>query len=80
MAEVPSCPNSVKGNGCWKSDVRLVNETPDAWAFKCLTCRVLFVVSKDGVREKSKFDLAVQRRKQAEEEYERRMKKKRIFV
>ena len=80
MAEIPNCPNSVKGNGCWKSNVVLSKETPDAWVFGCLTCRVIFVVSKDSIRDKSKFDLAVQRRQQAEEIYQERMKRKRYFT
>jgi hypothetical protein len=80
MAKVPDCPNSVKGNGCWKSDVILVNETADAWVFKCRTCTCLSVVSKDGVRERSQFELAAQRKQQAEEEYREKMKKKRIFA
>ena len=80
MSAIPECVNYVKNGGCWKSDVILEKESPDAWAFRCRTCRLLFVVSKDGVRDKSKFELAAQRRKQVEEEYERRMKKVKIFT
>jgi hypothetical protein len=80
VSAIPNCPNSVKGNGCWKSDVHLVKETEDAWAFKCKTCAVLFVVSKDGVRERSQFDLAAKRRREVEEMYQERMKRRKIFV
>lgn len=80
MANIPECVNFVKKGGCWKSDVVMEKETPEAWSFRCRTCRLLFVVSKDSIRDKSKFELAAQRRKQAEEEYERRMKKRKYFV
>jgi hypothetical protein len=80
VAEIPQCVNFVKQGGCWKSDVILEKESPDAWAFRCKTCRLLFVVSKDGIRDKSKFELAAKRRKEAEGIYQERMKRKKIFA
>jgi hypothetical protein len=80
MAQIPECVNFVKKGGCWKSDVILERETPEAWSFRCRTCRLLFVVSKDGVRDKSQFELAAKRKKEMEEAYEARMRKKKYFV
>jgi hypothetical protein len=80
VAEIPACPNSINNGGCWKSDPKIQKETDDAWAFRCATCTCLYVVSKDGVRDKSKFDLAVRRKKELEEEYARRMKRSKIFA
>ena len=80
MAAIPNCPNSVKGNGCWKSAVRLVKETAEAWSFRCDTCTCLFVVSKDGVRDRSQFELAAKRKKEAEEIYQERMRRRKIFA
>ena len=79
MAEIPNCPNSVNHGGCWKSDVFIEKEAEDAWSFRCRTCRVLFVVSKDGVRDKSKFDLAAKQRKHLEEQYAERMSRSKTF-
>lgn len=79
MANVPQCPNSVKGNGCPKSNPVIEKEGDDFWSFRCLTCKVVYVVSKEGIRDKSRFENAVKLRKQAEEEYQRRMKKVKIF-
>lgn len=69
MADIPLCANSVKG-GCKKSNVRLINETNEGWVFQCQTCECIQVVSKDGVRERSKFENA----KKRQEEEVRRMK------
>jgi len=80
VSAIPECVNFVKKGGCWKSDVILERETPEAWSFRCRTCRLLFVVSKDGIRDKSKFELAAQRKKEAEEAYEARMRRKKIFA
>jgi len=80
VSQIPECVNYVKKGGCWKSDVVLENETSDAWAFRCRTCRLLFVVSKDGVRDKSKFEIAAKRRQQAEEEYREKMRRRKIFA
>jgi len=78
-APIPPCRNS-HGGGCWKSDVRLVNENSEAWVFQCQTCRCLQVVSKDGVRDRSNFENARLRKEQEEDRVRRWEKRKRIFV
>ena len=69
MADIPPCANSVKGN-CRNYEVKLVNETDEGWVFQCQNplCKCLQVVSKDGVRERSKYENA---RKRQEEEVRR---------
>lgn len=80
MAAIPECVNYVKKGGCWRSDVVLEQEGPEHWSFRCRTCRLLFVVSKDGVRDRSQFEVAAQRRKQVEEEYQRRLSRRKFFT
>lgn len=79
MADIPQCVNFIQKGGCWKSDVFIEKEAEDAWSFRCRTCRLLFVVSKDGVRDKSKFDLAAKQRKNLEEQYAERMRRSKTF-
>jgi len=80
MAEIPFCARSIKNRGCEKSDVRLTGETEDAWVFQCFSCKAVQVVSKDGVRDKNKFELAAQRKREAEEIERIRRSKKTIFA
>jgi len=79
MSEIPKCANSVKGNGCTYSDVRLLNETEEAWVFKCHTCELIQVVSKDGIRDKSRFESAAKRRQEAIEMQQRWEKRRKYF-
>jgi hypothetical protein len=80
LPNIPDCPNSVKGNGCTKSDPVLEKEGDDFWSFRCRSCKVIYVVSKDGVRERSQFELAAKRKREAEEAYEARIKRRKYFV
>lgn len=68
-AEIPQCRNFREGRECSRSDVRAKGETDQAWIFRCASCGLVQVVSKDGIRDKSKFDNA---RKREEEEKIRR--------
>jgi len=79
MADIPPCANAARGT-CKNSDVRLVNETSEGWVFQCKTCECIQVVSKDGVRERSKFEKA--RRDQEERIRLARLKdsRRRIFA
>ena len=77
--EIPKCANSVKGNGCPRSDVRLLNETEEAWVFQCKTCKLLQVVSKDGVRDRSRFDHERKKRDQQMELERLQGKRKKYF-
>jgi len=80
MAEIPFCARSIKGRGCEKSDVRITGETDECWVFQCFSCKSVQVVSKNGVRNRSKFEAAVQRRREQEEIERIRRSKKTIFA
>jgi hypothetical protein len=83
VAEIPDCPNFIKKRGCSQSNVILLSEGPDAWVFHCKKpqgCGMINVVSKDGVRDKSKFDLAAKRRQEAEEMQRRWDSRRKIFA
>ena len=79
MPEIPRCPNSV-GGGCPYSNMKVELETDEFWSFKCHTCKVISVVSKDGIRDKSKFEVATKRMEQQRELDSRWQKRKRIFT
>jgi hypothetical protein len=80
VAEIPKCANSVNGGGCWKSDVVLLNESDEAWVFQCRTCELIQAVSKDNIRDKSKFEDAAKRKREQEEISRRWEKRRKIFV
>lgn len=75
---IPKCRNAVK-SGDHKSDMRLKGETGEAWVFQCKICELVHVISKDGVRNKSNFELAAQRRREEEERVRRWAARKKIF-
>lgn len=66
--ELPLCRNFVRKLGCAESKVILIEENDEAWSFGCKTCGCVQLVSKEGVRDKTKFELAAKR---TEEETER---------
>jgi hypothetical protein len=80
VAEIPFCARSVKNRGCAKSDVRLTRESDDVWVFECQTCRAIQVVSKDGVKDRSKFEVAAERKRQQEEIERRWQSRRRTFA
>jgi hypothetical protein len=80
MPEVPLCVNFIKKRGCERSDVKLTKETPEAWCFTCATCELLQVVSKDSIKDKSKFELAARRKQEHEQMMRLRDKKVKIFT
>jgi hypothetical protein len=82
MAELPQCPNFIKKRGCTQSNIVLLSEDSMAWVFHCKPpgCGMINVVSKDGVRDKSKFELAAQRKREAEEAQSRWDSRKKIFA
>lgn len=80
MSQIPKCANSVKGNGCLRSDVKLVNENEEAWVFRCATCECIQVVSKQGIKDKGQFEAAAKRRQEAIEMQKRWESRKRIFT
>jgi len=65
---IPACRNAVKFKD-HASDMRMKQELPDAWVFQCKGCGLVNMVSKQGVRDKSRFDHAARR---MQEEVERR--------
>lgn len=81
MADIPLCANSTKRT-LESHEMKLVNETEEGWVFQCQNqlCKCLQVVSKDGVRERSKYEMA----KKRQEEEVRRQKilssRKKIFA
>ena len=77
--EMPKCRNAVKFSD-HESDMRLIGEQSDAWVFQCKRCELVQVISKDGVQDKSKFELAAKRKAEAEEVRRRWEKRKRIFA
>lgn len=77
--EIPRCPNSRPGNGCTMSDVKIEKETEEFWSFRCQSCKCLFAVSKEGVRNRSKFENAAKRRQEELERVKRWESRKRIF-
>jgi hypothetical protein len=57
-----------------------VNENDEAWIFQCQTCRLLQVVSKEGIRDRSKFEQAAKRRQEEIDRVRRWESRKKIFV
>lgn len=80
MAEIPLCQNWLKKRGCSGSDMRLVESNEHGWSFFCKGCSSVQIVSSDGVRDRSKFILAEQRKKEQEELDRRWSSRKRIFA
>lgn len=66
MANVPPCPNNVKGFGCATSDVVVKSENDEAFVLFCRCCELVWVISKDGIRDKSRFENALKRQQQQE--------------
>jgi hypothetical protein len=67
----PRCRNAAKFHD-HESDMRLRGEGDTFWLFQCANCELTQVVSKDGVRDKSKFE-ALSARRQRETEIMRRL-------
>ena len=63
--ELPDCPNS-RGGGCENSRPKIEKEGEEFWSFICESCKCIWVVSKQGVTDKSKFENAMKRRRQQE--------------
>jgi hypothetical protein len=55
---IPRCPNNVKGFGCETSDVVVKEEQDECFVLFCKCCELVWVISKDGIRDKSKFENA----------------------
>lgn len=64
-APVPQCRNFTQKRDCPTSDMRLRGEDDACWIFQCKSCQLVQVVSKDGVQDKSKFDIARKRMEEA---------------
>ena len=78
--EIPQCRNFRENRECSRSDMRLVGEDDESWHFVCKCCELMQVVSKDGVRDKSKFDNAKQRMEQQADLVRRWEKRKKLFA
>lgn len=70
----------MEGRECSRSNVQLASETDDAWVFICRTCDGINVISKDGVRNRSQFELAKKRYQENVDLQRRWEKRKKIFA
>jgi len=80
VSDIPLCQNFIKKRGCTDSRMRLIESNEHGWSFFCDGCKSVQVVSSDGVRDRSKFLLAEQRRKEQEELDRRWSKRRKIFA
>jgi len=78
--EIPLCRNFRENRECNVSKMRVVEETDEAWVFICGSCEGIQVVSKDGIRDKSKFDAAQKRINEQAELVRRWESRKKIFA
>lgn len=80
MAEnIPICRNAARFKD-HTSDMRLKGEVSDAWIFQCRGCELTQVVSKEGVRDKSKFEQAARQIAQETERLRRLDARPKIFT
>ena len=79
MADHPRCRNAVRG-ACAREDMRLKSETPDAWVFQCSGCQLVQVVSKDGVRERSRAAISARTRQQQADIIRRQEARRKYFT
>lgn len=78
--ELPLCPNFILKRGCERSDMMLLGEGDDYWTFHCRTCKLVHVVSKQGVQDKSKFEVLTRRRQEQETLERLRSSRRKIFA
>lgn len=77
--EIPLCRNFKEDRQCSRSDMRLVEETDEAWVFVCKCCELVSVVAKDGISDRSKFELQRKRMHEQAELIRRWERRKKIF-
>ena len=77
--QLPECVNFVKKRGCSRSDMTVLSEQSDSWTLHCRTCKLVWVLSKEGVRDKNRFETEMRRRKE-QEQLERARSRRKIFV
>lgn len=77
--QIPLCRNAQKYKD-HTSDMRLKGEGSDYWVFQCRGCELTQVVSKEGVRDKSKFEQAARQRAQQSERLRRLDARPRYFT
>jgi hypothetical protein len=53
-------PPRCKFQGCLRSQVKLMEETEKHWTFVCMTCHGIQVVTKEGLNEMSREEMARQ--------------------
>lgn len=80
MSELPPCANFIKKRGCAESKMRLIDSNEQGWSFYCDTCHSVQIVSADGVRDRSKFELAEKRRQEQIHLNKLRDRKRKIFA
>ena len=79
--QLPECRNYRRRNGsCAKSDMVVRAEQDEAWVLQCKTCECVQVVSKDGVRDRSRFENSLKRQQQQEAVDRLWQKRKKIFA
>lgn len=76
---IPQCRNALRFKD-HASDMRFKAEGSDFWVFKCAGCDLTQIVSKAGVRDKSKFEQAARRRVQQTEVLRRLDARPRYFT
>jgi len=80
VSEIPLCQNFLRKRGCSESRMRLIESNEQGWSFYCDNCESVQIVSSDGVRDRSKFQLAEQRRQEQIHLNRLRERKKKIFA
>jgi len=80
LSELPLCANFIKKRGCSESRMRLIESNAQGWSFYCDNCKSVQIVSADGVRDRSKFELAERRRQEQIHLNKLRDSKKKIFA
>lgn len=80
MAEnIPICRNAAKFKD-HASDMRFKGEGTEFWTFQCAGCDLVQIVSKEGVRDKSKFEQAARQRAEQSERLRRLDARPRYFT
>ena len=64
MAQLPSCPNHREGR-CDRSEIVLAGESEFVWKLICRCCHLTWVLTKPKVKEKGKYDAAIDRLEKA---------------
>jgi cytochrome c5 len=63
---IPNCPNNSKSTAiCERSQLRLYGENEQSFLFTCLTCKLLWAVSKPKTKDRAKWENKVRKIQEA---------------